>query len=293
MEYSGQIIKGVGSFYTVRTGQGDFVCKARGRFRKEGITPVPGDLVTFDLGEDGKGYLKEIKPRKNLLVRPAVANIDKLMIVVSACLPKPDCMLVDKLLIQCEMLNIRPISIINKYDIRDEEVFASTLAQYENTGYRLLKLSAHTGEGLEELKREIEGNICCFAGQSAVGKSSLMNAIAPELSLAVGELSEKSERGKHTTRHAELWQVCGGSMLDTPGFSLLDMAELEPWELSGYYPEMREHTGSCRFPECLHISEPDCSVKPLIDQGKISRERYERYMELIEMLKEKRRHKYD
>lgn len=293
MEYKGQIIKGIGSFYTVRTEQGDYVCKARGRFRKEGITPVPGDMVTFDLGSDGKGYLSEILPRKNLLVRPAVANIDKLMIVVSACLPKPDYSLVDKLLIQCEILSITPIIVINKYDIRDKEIFASTVSQYRNTGYKLLTISAHTGEGLEALKQEIANNVCCFAGQSAVGKSSLMNAIAPQLSLEVGELSEKSERGRHTTRHAELWQVCGGSMLDTPGFSLLDLAELEPWDLCKYYPEMKEHLGSCRFPECLHISEPDCSVKPLLEEGKISRERYERYIELVEMLKEKRRHRYD
>lgn len=292
MERIGRIIKGIGSFYTVMTDDGQFVCKARGKFRKIGASPVPGDMVSFEVVEEDKGYLLEIMPRKNILIRPAVANVDKLMIVMAASLPKPDFFLTDKLLVQCEMDGIIPVIILNKWDKRDEDISSSVLAQYSPCGYTVLTLSAHTGEGMEQLRAEIKGNICCFAGQSAVGKSSLMNALAPELGLAVGSLSEKTDRGRHTTRHAELWQVCGGAMLDTPGFSLLDTAELEPAELCRYYPEMRLHTGECRFPECVHITEPDCGIKPLVGSG-IHPERYSRYCKFVEELKEKRRHRYD
>ncbi len=292
MERIGRIIKGIGSFYTVMTDDGQFVCKARGKFRKIGASPVPGDMVSFEVVEEDKGYLLEIMPRKNILIRPAVANVDKLMIVMAASLPKPDLFLTDKLLVQCEIAGIIPVIILNKWDERDEEISSSVLAQYGPCGYTVLTLSAHTGEGMEQLRAEIKSNICCFAGQSAVGKSSLMNALAPELGLAVGGLSEKTDRGRHTTRHAELWQVCGGAMLDTPGFSLLDAAELEPAELCRYYPEMRLHTGECRFPECVHITEPDCGIKPLVGSG-IHPERYSRYCKFVEELKEKRRHRYD
>lgn len=292
MEYRGRIIKGIGSFYTVLTQHGEYVCKARGKFRKIGTSPVPGDMALFEVTEEGKGYLSEILPRKNILVRPAVSNVDKLMIVMAASLPKPDFSLTDKLLVQCEIAGIVPIIILNKCDEQDEQTKAAVLDQYGQCGYRLLSLSAETGEGMEALKAEIKDNICCFAGQSAVGKSSLMNAIAPELRLEVGGLSEKTDRGRHTTRHAELWQVCGGAMLDTPGFSLLDAAELEPAELCKYYPEMREHLNECRFPECVHVTEPDCGVKPLVGSG-IHPERYERYCKFVDELKEKRRHRYD
>ena len=145
---------------------------------------------------------------------------------------------------------------------------------------------------LSTLKAEIAGSTCCFAGQSAVGKSSLMNALAPGLELPVGGLSDKIDRGRHTTRHAQLWQVCGGCMLDTPGFSLLDMAEIDPAKLCLLYPEMRQHLGNCRFSECLHMTEPDCGVKPFVGKG-ISPERYERYCKFAEELKEKRKHRYD
>ncbi len=293
MEHTGRITKGVGSFYTLLTEDGsEFVCKARGRFRKEGITPVPGDNCLFEVGDDGKGYLIEILPRKNLLVRPAAANVDKLMIVLSASLPRPDYYLADKLMLQCELCGMTPVLLLNKCDDADESEYNAAVAQYKDAGYRIIPVSAHSGAGIDELKAEIEGNTCCFAGQSAVGKSSLMNAIAPELELPVGGLSDKIDRGRHTTRHAQLWQVCGGCMLDTPGFSLLDMADIEPERLGSLYPEIKKHLGHCRFSECLHVSEPDCGVKPFVG-SEISYERYDRYCKLVEELKEKRKHRYD
>lgn len=290
----GLILKGVGSFYTVLAENGkEFVCKASGRFRKEGITPVPGDRVCFLQKEGEDGRITEILPRRNLLIRPAVANVDKLVIVMAASAPKPDLLLVDKLLLQCEKAKIAPVLVLNKCDERDEALYVSVLRQYAPAGYVCCGVSAHTGEGLDALKNEIRGNVCCFAGQSAVGKSSLLNAILPELSLAVGGLSRKTDRGRHTTRHAELWLAWGGALVDTPGFSLLDAETMEPEDLAAFYPEMRAHAGSCRFAKCLHASEPDCAVKPLLGTGALSVERYERYLAILEELKEKRKHKYD
>ncbi len=269
------------------------VCKARGRFRKDGITPVPGDRVEFDMEPDGNGLLLDILPRENILIRPAVANVDKLMIVLSASLPRPDFMLVDKLLVQCEVLGITPVLIFNKCDDCPETLYQAMVGQYAATGYRVITASARTWLGTGEIRDEIRGNVCCFAGQSAVGKSSLLNALLPELNLPVGGLSQKTERGKHTTRHAELWHACGGVLADTPGFSLLDLVELEPQALGKYYPEMRQCLGECRFAECLHLSEPGCAVKELLGQGGLSRERYERYKAFVQELKEIKKHRYD
>ena len=290
----GTILKGVGSFYTVLDAVGaEHVCKARGRFRKDSITPVPGDHVAFahPAGEDGR--ITDILPRKNLLTRPAVANVDKLMIVMAVSAPRPDLLLVDKLLIQCEQAGVVPVLVLNKWDERDRALADSILAQYAGTGYGIHPVSAHTQEGIDALRGEIAGNVCCFAGQSAVGKSSLLNALLPGLSLTVGGLSRKTERGRHTTRHAELWPAFGGALVDTPGFSLLDAQAIEPEALAPFYPEMRGEAGKCRFAQCLHASEPDCAVKPLLGQGKLSRERYERYLLILDELKEKRKHKYD
>ena len=271
MADTGLILKGVGGFYTVLSDNGmEIVCRARGRFRKDGITPVVGDRVEYI--EDGEGRsVSKILPRRNIFIRPAVANLDKLIIVASLSAPKPDLMLMDKLIIRCEK------------DIR---------AQYAPAGYTIITASAAKGDGVDAIKAEIAGNICCFAGQSAVGKSSLINAIVPELALETGGLSRKTDRGRHTTRHAQLWHVCGGAVLDTPGFSLLEADEMEPKELCECYREMRGKRIGCRFGECLHRSEPDCAVKPLIGTA-LSPERYERYLIILNELIEKRKHKYD
>ncbi len=289
----GLILKGIGSFYTVLASDGRYVCRARGKFRKEGVSPVPGDNVEFELSreKDSDGYLMQIEPRKNLLIRPAVANVDKLIIVVSASLPKPDLLLVDKLLLQCEQMKITPVICVNKCDESGEA--ARILRQYAPSGYKAICVSAVTGYGLDGLKTELAGCVSCFSGQSAVGKSSILNALLPELELQTGGLSRKTDRGRHTTRHAELWPVFGGVVADTPGFSLFELDSIEPEKLALLYPEMRAHLGECRFSQCLHIKEPDCAVKPLLLSGGLSNERHERYTLIIEELKEKRKHKYD
>lgn len=182
--------------------------------------------------------------------------------------------------------------MLNKCDQADADAAEDIRAQYAPAGYTIITASAAKGDGVDAIKAEIAGNICCFAGQSAVGKSSLINAIVPELALETGGLSRKTDRGRHTTRHAQLWHVCGGAVLDTPGFSLLEADEMEPKELCECYREMRGKRIGCRFGECLHRSEPDCAVKPLIGTA-LSPERYERYLIILDELIEKRKHKYD
>lgn len=292
----GLVLKGIGGFYTVLDAHGDtFVCRARGKLRLDDTSPVAGDQVEFAQGEkEGEeNVILSILPRKNLLTRPAVANLDKLIIVIALSSPKPDLLLVDKLLLQCELKGIAPVLVLNKADVAHTVLARSVRGQYQACGYKMITASAIAGDGIEDVRAEIAGCTCCFAGQSAVGKSSLLNAIVPELALEVGGLSKKTERGRHTTRLAQLFVACGGAVVDTPGFSLLDAEQIEPEALWRYYPEMREHGGNCRFSECLHISEPDCEVKPLVGEGKLSFERYERYKILVQELTEKRKHKYD
>ena len=292
---TGIILKGVGGFYTVLSDGTSFVCKARGLFRKQNQTPIVGDNVSFSLNADGEtGYLLSIEARKNELIRPMVANIDKLFIVVSASKPAVDLLLVDKLLLCCEKLRIEPVLIINKCDDADAASIDGIRKEYSLTGYRIYTVSAVTGDGIEALRSELEGSVVCFAGQSAVGKSSLLNALIPGMKLEVGELSRKTERGRHTTRHAELIPIGnGGAVLDTPGFSLLENIECEPEEIKNLYPELRRHVFECRFSGCLHISEPGCAVKEEIVGRDFDSERYNRYVRLVKEAMENRKHKYE
>ncbi len=290
----GTILKGVGSFYTVLCDDGTaYTCKARGKFRVDKVTPLPGDRVEFEISAEREGYMLAILPRKNAFTRPAVVNVDQLVIVMAASAPKPDLLLTDRLLLDCERRGVTPILVLNKCDERDETLLEDICAQYAPTGYRLIVASAHEGDGLDALKNALFNKVSCFTGQSAVGKTSLLNALLPELALPVGDLSKKTERGRHTTRHAELVPAYGGAVADTPGFSLLEMSELEPAELCLFYPEMKEHAGECYFTACLHITEPDCAVKSLLDTNGLSRGRYERYCELTKELIEMRKHRYD
>jgi len=254
---------------------------------------VPGDWASFEIGPDGNGYLLEIYPRKNLLLRPVVANVDKLFIVLSASRPQMDLLLCDKLIIQCGMLSIVPVLLCNKCDEGDPGVCEDFEAQYGPAGYTVLSVSAKTGEGLDKVRLAMEGCVSCFAGQSAVGKTSLLNSLLPGTGQEVGGISLRTARGKHTTRHAELFPAFGGAVVDTPGFSLLDITEMDPWDLDALYPEMAPLKGNCRFSECLHITEPDCAVKPLLETGRLHQERYARYKSFIEELKEMRKHRYD
>lgn len=284
----GRILKGIGGFYYVATSDHRIVeCRARGRFRRVHETPTVGDLVSMD-----RGMLLSILPRKNLLVRPPVANVDQLIIVLSASRPKPDFLLADKLLIAARTLAIAPLIAVSKLDEADADTLNACIEDYSHA-FPVLPVSVRTGEGLEDLTARLAGKTTCLAGQSAVGKSSLINALLPALCLETGDLSEKSERGRHTTRHAELIPAFGGYLVDTPGFSLFDADTLEQDVLNSCYPEFGDAPKDCRFAACSHISEPDCAVKKLLESGAISKARYERYVTICKEFNDRRKHRYD
>ena len=290
----GRIIKGVGGFYTVLTDCGErFVCKARGLFRKNGETPLPGDNVAFSADRKKEGYLNEILPRKNELLRPAVANVDILLIVLSASEPLPDFELADKLLLYCGKQEIRPVLVINKCDEGNSPSSEQIANQYAEAVSDIICVSAETGYNIDKLSGLISSGVICLAGQSAVGKSSLLNALLG-LELKTGELSRKTERGKHTTRHAELIPLSdGGLIADTPGFSMLESIPVEPEEIAPLYLEFAKFAGLCRFSGCMHLKEPDCAVKDAVANGSINSDRYLRYVKITNEAIETRRHRYD
>ncbi len=282
----GIIVKGIGGFYYIHSDDGQlYTLRARGVFRKQKITPLIGDSVLFTPGEgDDDGWIDEFLPRQNELVRPPVANIAYLLIV-AAPTPKPDLLLVDSLLIQARKQGIQPALVINKYDL-DHALCDEIAMQYAGTGDPVIMTSAKISKGLNELKALMKRGICCFAGQSGVGKSSLVSA-ATGIDLDVGEISQKISRGKHTTRHAELLMKDGFQVLDTAGFSLLGQAEAEdPVMLRGYYPEFTAYEEQCRFQPCYHLSEPGCAVLKARDAGLIAKERVLRYHQLLANAKE-------
>lgn len=289
---NGILLKGIGSFYEVLTDSGETVTsKARGVFRKQRMTPTVGDRVVIERQPQGYALLAEILPRKNVLVRPPVANIDRIFLTVSASVPEPDWLLLDQMILEAERLGIEPIPVMNKVDTaRDETI---RLFEEEYRAFDPLCVSAESGEGLERLRQRMRGAITCFAGQSAVGKSSLLNALFPQLDLEIGGLSRKTERGRHTTRHAELMPFENGAVLDTPGFSLLETEPFEQVELNRLYPEFREAPYACRYPDCMHDSEPDCGIKALLSEGKLTAGRYERYLKIARDHQQRRKHRYD
>jgi ribosome biogenesis GTPase len=289
----GIILKGVGSFYDVLEKDDPnsiYTCKVRGIHRKEGgLTPLPGDRVTFKVLDVNKheGHIEQILDRRNVFVRPAVANIDQLAIVIAVNSPEPDLMLVDKLLITCQDKNIRPILAINKSDLDNEHLVEKHKTSYEGTGFTTLVLTKFQEEGYNALHKELIGCITAFAGQSGVGKSTILNTISNNWLMETGDVSDRIQRGKHTTRHAQLFRLDqGGFILDTPGFSSFAISDINHENLDSYYPEFSDVSGLCRFKGCSHTSEPDCAVRNLLDEGKLDSGRYNRYTELYKELKE-------
>lgn len=291
--HEGVIIKGVGGLYYARESQGQVhVLRAKGKFRKQRITPMVGDRVLFTPGTgDEHGWVEDILPRESELIRPPVANIRHIVLVV-APEPAPDLMLVDTLMVMAFRQGIQPALVVNKCDL-DETLFDAVRRDYAQLSIPMLKVSAHTGEGLEDLRQLLRSGICCFAGQSGVGKSTLLSA-ATGLALQTGEISKKISRGRHTTRHAELLFSGDYCVLDTPGFSLLELWEgLEPIRLKEYYPEFWPYEGECRFAPCYHLSEPGCAVLQAVREGKLSSARLERYHLLLKKAQEAWRNRYD
>lgn len=290
----GKIIKGIAGFYYVHVVEsGLYECKAKGIFRKEKMKPLVGDIVGIDILDETekKGNITEIIERKNELIRPAVANIDQALVVFAVTKPKPHFNLLDRFLIMMESKGIPVVLCFNKKDIATEPEIQELKDIYEKCGYQIVFTSALEEENTEELKDLLHGKTTAIAGPSGVGKSSLINIFQPNANMETGSISEKIERGKHTTRHSELiWIEDNTYIMDTPGFSSLYTNEFEKEELKYYFTEFSEYEGQCRFLGCDHIHEPGCAVKQALDEGKIHPVRYANYLEMYNELKEKRRY---
>ncbi len=286
----GTVIEGRGGFYTVRSDGELYVLRAQKKLRRQG-RPLTGDRVVFTPGKGEKhGWLEEILPRTSLLRRPPVANVKKIALVVAA-LPEPDWMLVEKLLIISHREGIEPLLVVNKLDVASDTLERAE-ELYKATPLKVLGVSALTGEGFERLEQALSGGLCCLAGQSGVGKSSILSKLTGE-DLETGALSHRTERGKQTTRHTTLLYYRDLELIDTAGFSLLDLPLIAPEDLSGHYPEFSPYQGLCKFSPCFHDAEPECRVAEAADSGEISKERLQNYRTILEELRERWRKRYD
>lgn len=290
----GKIMKGIAGFYYVGVVEsGVYECKAKGIFRKDKIKPLVGDDVEIEvLNEEEKlGNIVKILPRRSELIRPAVANIDQALVIFAAREPKPNLSLLDRFLVIMEKQDVPVIICFNKQDLCDEEEVGRLKEIYEACGYPVVLASAKQGEGIEEIKSLLRGKTTTVAGPSGVGKSSLTNLLQNEVQMETGEISKKLGRGRHTTRHSQIIQIEKDTWLyDTPGFTSFYVEEIEKEELRFYFREFSKYEGTCRFQGCTHTHEPGCMVKNALEEGTISKERYENYLELYGELKEKRRY---
>ncbi len=290
----GKIVKGISGFYYVHVVEsGIYECKAKGIFRQQKMKPLVGDDVEIDIISEEKktGNVAAILPRKNALIRPAVANVDQALLIFAAASPNPNFNLLDRFLVMMGRQDVPVILCFNKCDLITEEQQQEIASIYEASGCKILFASAKKELGLKELQEILEGKTTTVAGPSGVGKSSLINLLAPEACMETGEISKKIERGRHTTRHAELIQLKGdGYIMDTPGFSSLYLPEMEKEELQDCYPEFAAFEPYCRFQGCSHISEPDCGVKEALSEGKIHPVRYENYCQLYGELKDRKKY---
>lgn len=304
----GKIIRGIGGFYYVHTlsaqAQSDragvmhdggciYECKAKGIFRKDNIKPLPGDFVEITVLDEEKklGNIDRIWPRKNVLIRPAVANVDQAMVIFALASPKPNFNLLDRFLVMMEKQEIPCVLIFNKKDLVEEAALSKVRERYLGSGYELHFISAQEAEGVEEVRRLLKGKTTTVAGPSGVGKSSLVNQLQDGICMETGAVSAKIERGRHTTRHTELMFVEEDTyILDTPGFSSVDLMGVEKETLDLYFPEMKERRDDCRFAGCAHLTEPDCAVRRAVSEGEISGSRYENYRLFYEECKARRKY---
>ncbi len=287
MNNEGRILKGIGGFYYVDIGDRVIECRARGKFRKLGITPVAGDIVEISVSQDDSGYIMNILPRKNKLIRPAVANLDVLVVVVSQAPPITDTFLIDRVTAIAVSQGITPIIAINKCDLNSGDSLSKI---YSDTGFKVVKVSAHTGTGIDELLECLRGKLSAFTGNSGVGKSTLLNRIKPQLQLKTGDINDKIGRGRHTTRQVEIVPVAENTWIaDTPGFSAFDTERMDITDkdkLQFLFPEFREYIEFCEFKGCSHIGDKGCAVRNAMEQGKICPSRMESYEKLYQTLKD-------
>ena len=283
----GLVVKSLSGFYYVKSGEKIYECKAKGAFRNEGISPLTGDTVEFEVLEEEKGIVRQILNRKNALVRPPVANVTRAVIVSSFISPTPNHLIIDTLTAICEHNGIEPVLVFNKGDLGDFSVWEDC---YKGVGYKAFVTSAELGEGIDALKAELGEGITVFTGNSGVGKSSLLNELLPNLSLATGDVSQKLGRGRHTTRHTQLFELeNGGFVADTPGFSSLEIDKTDlsfKENLENCFPEFAEYLGKCRFTGCSHTGEKGCAVCEAVENKKIAKTRHLSYISLYNDLKD-------
>ena len=286
-----QVIKMYNGFYYLKVaGEEELLsCRLRGRIKRNKGAVVTGDYVEYQLLDDGTGVIESCLPRRTLLKRPAVANIDQVLITFAARQPDLNELLLNRFLVLAEWSKIPEIVIcINKCDLLEEG--ADFLQDYVKAGYRLLMVSAHEGQGIDELRQLLANRVTVFAGPSGVGKSSLLNAVDSKLSLATGKISDKIKRGKHTTRAACLLPLPeGGTVVDTPGFSAAELESIDKSQLAFYFPEFRPYIEKCYYNTCTHSHEPDCAVKEAVEAGAISKARYDAYLNILQTINERKK----
>ena len=284
---TGTVIRAISGFYDVQDGERVIRCRPRGKFRHSGVSPLAGDHVAYTPLEADTGSLDEILPRENEFSRPAVANMDQMVIIASGVNPVTDPFLIDRVAALAERKHCEPVICINK---ADADPCDDLFAVYQKAGFITLRISARTGEGIDRLARVIAGKTVAFTGNSGVGKSSILNALQPGLALPTGEVSDKLGRGRHTTRHVELFRLENGALVaDTPGFAAFDAAVPELWDLTALpetFREFRPYLGRCRFQDCAHVGEPGCAVLAAVAEGEIASSRYESYVRLYRAAKE-------
>lgn len=291
---TGRITKGIGGFYYVYIpDHGMYECKAKGIFRHDKMKPLVGDSVEIEVinEEQRTGNMVRIKERKNTLVRPAVANVDCALLIFAMVRPEPNLNLLDRLILQYQMQEVPVLICFNKMDLASNQELDAMQEVYRDCGYEILFTSAHEKIGIEALQQKIRHKTVTVSGPSGVGKSSLINLMQKNIQMQTGVISEKVERGKHTTRHSELIPIDEETyIIDTPGFSSLEVPDLMKEELGRYYAEFAEYEPNCRFGGCVHVNEPDCAVKAAVENGDISKVRYEHYLQIYEEIKGRRRY---
>ncbi len=291
----GVIIENISNLYKIKTESKIYEANARGKLKKEEITPVVGDKVKIEIidEENNKAVIEEILPRTTYIKRPKMSNITQIILVVSSKNPKPDLLLLDKQLAFAEYLKIKPIIVLNKIDLDKKEEFEEIKNIYENVGYKVIRTIAKQKDGIEEIKEILKGNTNAFSGNSGVGKSTLINAIFDNEITQEGLISERNQRGKNTTTSTKLYEIDENTYIaDTPGFSTFDISEIEYRELDKYFKEFKPLIEKCEFVGCTHIKEENCGIKQAIEQGKINESRYNRFCKIYNELKEKYNYKY-
>lgn len=278
----GIITKGIGGFYYIKTEDGLYECKARGKFRLDELTPMVGDKVEIKIDNNSKGTIEKIFERKNKLIRPAVANISQAIIVFAFKNPNINLDLLNKFLLQCEYNEIKAVVAFNKVDLVDNPDKEEVVDIVKSAGYEVIYLNAKEGIGIEKIKEKLKGNLNVLCGPSGAGKSTIINKLVGKDVMQTGQISEKLKRGKHTTRHSELIEVENGFLVDTPGFSSLTIDDIEKEEVQFLFPEFIDYINGCKFTGCLHYKEPSCALKNALEHGKIHKKRYEFYIQIIE-----------